>query len=248
MSPSHLDARSAAAASRQTQDCSRESRDRIGHNWQPDARHPEAMHFLQEQNAQAARCELHKTAELDGGKTDPEPDMDSGRATVRNVRSKCRCSCVLQFTLRRAVSCVLHRPSSQVIHCIEFCKVFRKLTSFCTCNLSKSSQFYSALAGVGAPNPGQALARPRATGRSRAPRQQLLPARGVSARDRRVERAQSQGSQPQKNSQLGRKTRNLSAIKVLASKKHARCTRSGKSLMILPQVHLRKPCYDFYFL
>ena len=50
--------------------------------------------------------------------TDPEPDMDSGRATVRNVRSKCRCSCVLQFTFRRAVSCVLHRPPSQVIHCI----------------------------------------------------------------------------------------------------------------------------------
>lgn len=44
--------------------------------------------------------------------------MDSRRATVRNVRSKCRCSCVLQFTFRRAVSCVLHRPPSQVIHCI----------------------------------------------------------------------------------------------------------------------------------
>lgn len=49
--------------------------------------------------------------------TDPEPGMDSGQATVRNVRSKCRCSCVLQFTFRRAVSCVLHRPPSQVIHC-----------------------------------------------------------------------------------------------------------------------------------
>ena len=48
---------------------------------------------------------------------DPEPGMDSGQATVRNVRSKCRCSCVLQFTFRRAVSCVLHRPPSQVIHC-----------------------------------------------------------------------------------------------------------------------------------
>ena len=52
--------------------------------------------------------------------TDPEPGMDSGRATVRNVRSKCRCSCVLQFTFRRAVSCVLHRPPSQVIHCTVF--------------------------------------------------------------------------------------------------------------------------------
>ena len=43
--------------------------------------------------------------------------MDSVQAAVRNVRSKCRCSCVLQFTFRRAVSCVLHRPPSQVIHC-----------------------------------------------------------------------------------------------------------------------------------
>lgn len=49
--------------------------------------------------------------------SDPEPDMDNGRATVRNVRSKCRCSCVLQFTFRHAASCVLHRPPSQVIHC-----------------------------------------------------------------------------------------------------------------------------------
>ena len=54
----------------------------------------------------------------DGCLTDPEPGMDSRRATVRNMRSKCRCSCVLQFTFRRAVSCVLHRPPSQVIHCI----------------------------------------------------------------------------------------------------------------------------------
>ena len=36
---------------------------------------------------------------------------------VRNMRSKCRCSYVLQFTFRHAVSCVLHRPPSQVIHC-----------------------------------------------------------------------------------------------------------------------------------
>ena len=56
--------------------------------------------------------------------TDPEPDMDSERVTVRHVRSKCRCSCVLQFTLRRAVSCVLHRPPSQVIRCIVLCAFF----------------------------------------------------------------------------------------------------------------------------
>ena len=33
-----------------------------------------------------------------------------------NVRSKCQCSCVLQFTGCRAFCCVLHRPTSQVIH------------------------------------------------------------------------------------------------------------------------------------
>lgn len=34
----------------------------------------------------------------------------------RHLRSKRRCSCVLQFTRLRAVSCVLHRPTSRVIH------------------------------------------------------------------------------------------------------------------------------------
>ena len=38
-------------------------------------------------------------------------------SSVRNMRSKCRCSYVLQFTFRHAVSCVLHRLPSQVIHC-----------------------------------------------------------------------------------------------------------------------------------
>ena len=65
--------------------------------------------------------------------------MDSGRATVRNMRSKCRCSCVLQFTFRHAVNCVLHRPPSQVIHCIvlyfshfqtKVCLRFQKRTTF----------------------------------------------------------------------------------------------------------------------
>ena len=37
---------------------------------------------------------------------------------TRNMRSKCRCSCVLQFTCRLAASCVLHRPPSQLIHCM----------------------------------------------------------------------------------------------------------------------------------
>ena len=35
---------------------------------------------------------------LDGCSTDPEPDMEKRQAFFRNMRSKCRCSCVLQFT------------------------------------------------------------------------------------------------------------------------------------------------------
>lgn len=66
---------------------------------------------------EAARSQCRARASARRSKTDPEPDMDGGRASVRNVRSKCRCSHVLQFTFRRAVCCVLHRPPSQVIHC-----------------------------------------------------------------------------------------------------------------------------------
>ena len=90
---------------------------------QPDTRQLEAL--LLEANSKSKGPMQQLQEAVDGGKTDPEPDMDSGRATVRNVRSKCRCSCVLQFTLQHAVSCALHRPSSQVIHCIEFCIAFR---------------------------------------------------------------------------------------------------------------------------
>ena len=50
--------------------------------------------------------------------TDPEPDMEMRQAHFRNMRSKCRCSCVLQFTRHHRVSSVLHRPPSQMIHCI----------------------------------------------------------------------------------------------------------------------------------
>lgn len=61
----------------------------------------------------------------DGWSTDPDPNMDMQQAHVRNMRSKCRCSCVLQFTLRHGVSSVLHRPPSQMIHCIVLYLGFR---------------------------------------------------------------------------------------------------------------------------
>ncbi len=44
--------------------------------------------------------------------------METRQAYFRNMRSKCRCSCVLQFTRHHRVSSVLHRPPSQMIHCI----------------------------------------------------------------------------------------------------------------------------------
>jgi hypothetical protein len=40
------------------------------------------------------------------------------QAQACHMRSNCRCSCVLRFTLSHAFSCVLHRPPSQLIHCM----------------------------------------------------------------------------------------------------------------------------------
>ena len=61
--------------------------------------------------------------------TDPEPDMEMRQAHIRNMRSKCRCSCVLQFTRHHGVSSVLHRPPSQMIHCIVLCCLILRLAS-----------------------------------------------------------------------------------------------------------------------
>ena len=93
---------------------------------------------------------------LDGCLTDPEPGMDSRRATVRNVRSKCRCSCVLQFTFRRAVSCVLHRPPSQVIHCTVLSFLIKVRASRGRLSLEKKKTKITSLRGeLGSTNPGK---------------------------------------------------------------------------------------------
>ena len=52
---------------------------------------------------------------------DPDPNVDMRRAHVRNMRSKCRYSYVLQFTLHLGAGSVLHRPPSQMIHCAVLC-------------------------------------------------------------------------------------------------------------------------------
>jgi hypothetical protein len=57
--------------------------------------------------------------------------METRRAYFRNMRSKCRCSCVLQFTRHLGVSSVLHRPLSQMIHCIVLYLDFQSVMSEC---------------------------------------------------------------------------------------------------------------------
>ena len=153
-----------------------------------------------------ARGEREKKINLfpDGCQTDPEPGMDSRRATVRNMRSKCRCSCVLQFTFRRAVSCVLHRPPSQVIHCIVLC-LFRVCLERASTSSENTAHFFTSHHGEhtsrtragarilkaalssswlsdGAPHPNARAAR-RGPGRLTTPGS----ARGRGAQDRQVE-------------------------------------------------------------
>ena len=57
--------------------------------------------------------------------------METRRAYFRNMRSKCRCSYVLQFTWHLGVSSVLHRPLSQIIHCIVLYLDFQNVRSEC---------------------------------------------------------------------------------------------------------------------
>ena len=61
--------------------------------------------------------------------TDPDTRVGLLQAQACNMRSKCRCSCVLQFTLCHAFSCVLHRPPSQLIHCIALYFGYQYLTT-----------------------------------------------------------------------------------------------------------------------
>ena len=64
---------------------------------------------------------------MDQVSTDPDTRVGVQWAHTCNMRSNCRCSCVLQFTLCHAFSCVLHRPPIQLIHCMALYRVFSKL-------------------------------------------------------------------------------------------------------------------------
>jgi hypothetical protein len=77
--------------------------------------------------------------------TDPDTRVGLLQAQTCNVRSKCRCSCVLQFTLCHAFSCVLHRPPSQLIHCTA---LYLRLQSHdCCCVQDKKKPFHNSIPG-----------------------------------------------------------------------------------------------------
>lgn len=52
-------------------------------------------------------------------KADPQPDMAARKPAAAICVQDVDVQCVLQFTLIHAVGCALHRPTSQVIHCLE---------------------------------------------------------------------------------------------------------------------------------
>jgi hypothetical protein len=81
--------------------------------------------------------------------------MEMRQAHFRNMRSKCRCSCVLQFTRHHGVSSVLHRPPSQMIHCIVLCFGFSDLRPEIVCE-RRAKQSLAAHPNVGEiTNPGR---------------------------------------------------------------------------------------------
>ena len=73
--------------------------------------------------------------------------METRRAYFRNMRSKCRCSCVLQFTRHLGVSSVLHRPLSQIIHCIVLYLDFQTGRSECLQQKANNKTVKTALQG-----------------------------------------------------------------------------------------------------
>ncbi len=170
--------------------------------------------------------------------------MDSGRTTVRNMRSKCRCSYVLQFTFRRAVCCVLHRPPSQVIHCtvlfLNKLKVGTVKARFAQSTVDISSR-------GGRAKKTQFRGEDSSNGSHRTANRAAV--RGVYAREpSRSSRAPEQRRGRQQTSRQPWETDSRKASP--PAREGSSCQRQSRreSIMILPQVHLRKPCYDFYFL
>ena len=160
---------------------------------------------------------------------DPDPRVGLLQAQTRNMRSKCRCSCVLQFTLCHAFSSVLHRPPSQLIHCIVLYSILYAFTRKRFPRIQRLCSRGEKGSKVGT-RPGH-----RAAAHRHPPG---LASRGT---DHRLAAPQQTGCRPASS-----RTRRGPGIP--GGGYQSLKTAKPWPLMILPQVHLRKPCYDFYFL
>ena len=197
-------------------------------------------------------------------------------SSVRNMRSKCRCSYVLQFTFRHAVSCVLHRLPSQVIHCTvlflqqtrlpEVVEEHKKSSRTLLLRGTQSSRLQKQSdippqGEEGTKQTRQQEARGplsgyishrtswlQATGEHREPPGLTSTGHGVdqpqqASCSRAIRAAVTLDTYAYTERQPPRHER----VVVVSESPSDRCL-TAIPLMILPQVHLRKPCYDFYFL
>ena len=123
---------------------------------------------------------------------------------------------ILQFTLRIAFRCVLHRCKSQDIRCRESFSFFRVPPCGGVSGGARSKSAPRPRRGGRFDPPGRRSDREEGTGRRTAP----TPARAQAGTTTTAPLGDVHGSQG----------------------------LHGCVTMILPQVHLRKPCYDFSFL
>ena len=167
--------------------------------------------------------------------SDPQTDKATGKPVAAMCVRKSSARRVLQFTPINAASCVLHRPASQVIHRLQLCFRFdqKKIKTSVPTLLARfrRSQYHIGLFSVkktSAPKPsGLGLCFCRTLG-------------GINPDDKRPGQSTAEF-----------KSADASFVRLSAPAARPGPTEKAKSLyslMILPQVHLRKPCYDFYFL
>jgi hypothetical protein len=169
------------------------------------------------------------------------------------MRSKRRCSCVLQFTRLHAVSCVLHRPTSRVIHhsrlsfyFILFFYIFNIQVLVLLCN----SQYeywkkhfdvnHYILFNIGLTCT-TSMVQYTLQVQVNIQLWQTCKAKRTSKLLKWSKRKTNIDESITINTQYHLFTNTVFCIKIIL-------WFFLSSLMILPQVHLRKPCYDFYFL
>lgn len=169
--------------------------------------------------------------------------------------------CVLQFTLLHAAGCALHRHASRVIHRSEFCQVHLSQTDCRAATIDADDDRKSTVdtkremtrRRAGRPAYEHPFFKP-----SHAPTGHALPDGVRSAIDNRAApirvrypatpQPSNIGAPPERGFHARRTTPRCpyASFESFANDDFRRTSRD--TVMILPQVHLRKPCYDFYFL